>query len=93
MKTIIRQMKCPHCLKKFNCDFVNGRKYEIFNEIKNAEYTIASLSRKLKIPRTTFHYYIHCLIKEKKIYLKELKNKTGKPKIIKVIGRSNAQNT
>jgi len=83
-------MKCPHCNKEIaKEDLSNFTKNEIYEEICKSVHSIASLSRKTGIKRSTLVYYLNILLNEQKIYKERLENLTGRPEILKPMGAKN----
>ena len=76
--------RCPYCNKQISKeDLFNLSKKEIYKEICKDVNSIASLSRKTGIKRSTLVYYLNQLLSENKIYKERLENVTGRPEILK----------
>ena len=69
-------MRCPYCKKEYT--FLE----EIYREICNEVHSIASLSKKLDIRRSTLTYYLDILKDKGRIKFRRLKYFTGRPQII-----------
>ena len=83
-------MKCPHCKKEIGKeDFANLTKNEVYEEICEEVHSIASLSRKTGIKRSTLVYYLDKLLNEQKIFKERLENLTGRPEILKPMRAKN----
>jgi len=83
-------MKCPHCNQEIDMqDLSKLKKEEVFQEICNDIHSIASLSRKLEIKRSTLKYYVNMLLSERKIFEERLENLAGRPTILKPMRAEN----
>jgi predicted transcriptional regulator len=77
-------MRCPHCGEEV--EFIGNYEEKILQQIKEEDFqTIASIQRKLGIPRSSMIYYINSLAKDNKIKLTKLIHLTGQPVIISFI--------
>lgn len=78
-------MKCPYCKKEINRHSIYEiNEKEVLNEISKEIHSISSLSKKLKIKRSTLRYYINNLIKKRKIVEERFENLCGRPTILRI---------
>jgi predicted transcriptional regulator len=82
-------MICPHCKREIDKNkLVEQQKKRILKELSKKEYTIASLSRKFSLNRSTTRYYLGLLKEQNMIFFDRQEKLPGRPTLIKLTGES-----
>jgi len=82
-------MICPHCKREIDKNkLVEQQKKRILKELSKKEYTIASLSRKFLLNRSTTRYYLGLLKEQNMIFFDRQEKLPRRPTLIKLTGES-----